>query len=219
MKKHFLYLLSITFLSSVLISCAKTTKGKMANEWQVVSSEETHTSVYQDGSKTITSRTSNENSYVYNETNVNPQGETSSTNHSGGVNVFEWIIEKDGSWTRTEEYTEENNGKKATFRTEYSGSWSFVGKNKGDEFKKNERVLFNLLAKRYHYTETEQGATTMDYSSNETYQAGENVQIFTVTESKQKELKLESESGNVSTFDGNSMGTASGKTTLTLKEK
>ncbi|WP_343747564.1 hypothetical protein [Fluviicola sp.] len=219
MKKHFLYLLSITLLSAAMISCAKSTQGKMANEWQVVSSEENSTSVNSDGSKTIASRTTNETSYSSSVTNTNPQGESSTANHSGGVNAFDWLIEKDGSWTRTEEYTEMDSGKKLTYRTVYSGSWSFVGKNKGDDFKKNERVLFNVLAKRYNFTQTEQGATTMSYSSNETYLAGERVLIFTVKESKQKELQLESESGSTVLYDGENQGTNSGKSSFTLKEK
>src|SRR5690606_3459595 len=66
-----------------------------------------------------------------------------------------WVIEKDGTFSRTYNYTytEEENGWGGftTVTTDYtvtstiSGTWSFVGKAKG-EFKNKESVVFNILA-------------------------------------------------------------------------
>ncbi|MNU99985.1 hypothetical protein D3C71_901380 [compost metagenome] len=103
--------------------------------------------------------------------------------------------------------------------TEESGTWSFVGKTKGDDFKKNERVLFNVLNKKVSVTVVEDNAVVSDDSNNTTFLAGENMQIYTIKASKKKELELELESNVVSEPSSGGGSKDEGTLNITLEEK
>lgn len=191
MKKIFYYTLCIAFCVPAITSCKKSTKGKMVNEWKVK---------------------------TYKETTPN------------GIFIMkdspnEISIKKDGTWTWNRQYVYHGtifggsiNVTGTTTNTE-SGTWSFVGKTEGDQFKKNERVIFNTLSEKttqksvYSPNAMFQDNTT--YKSN-TYLVGEKAVIYTIVESTRKLLKLESESSHYSSLQDT---VVSKKIELVLEEK
>lgn len=202
MKKVIYSTLSVALLTAGLISCGKSSKGKMVNEWKITSMEESSTNTSASGyvSKDVTTYT--ETTYQ----NTTTNGSNPSTSTDGKVITHTMTISKDGTWTMNREtsyqYTTPltNKAHTVTRVISNSGTWSFVGKTKGDEFKKNERVLFNTLSTSTTVTDkntTDNQSTTDVYS--DTYATGENPLIYTVVESKAKELQLEALGDNSST--------------------
>lgn len=214
MKKIFYCTLSVAFLTAGLTSCGKSTKGKMANEWKVTEYNQTETETQSNGNKTVSTTAMTETTYT-NTTEVTSGGSTIKYTSNATVNMNEMTIEKDGTWTSTRDVSSVNNGVTTKVTMTASGTWSFVGKTKGDDFKKNERVMFNTLSETTTQTSTPGGSSSTD---TDTYMTGENVMIYTVTESKGKELALEAEIGNTST-SGSSTSSTSGKTTIKLAQK
>lgn len=216
MKKIFICTLSVAFLAAGLASCGKSSKGKMANEWKVTEYNSTETETESNGDKTVYTTTMTETSGT-NTTASTSGGSTTTTTSTFTVNTNEMTIEKDGTWTSTRDVSATSSGVTTKMTMTASGTWSFVGKTKGDEFKKNERVMFNTLSE----TSTQVvsfGGTSQTSTSTDSYMTGENVMIYTVTESKGKELALEAEIGNSNTSGGTTSST-SGKTTIKLAEK
>ena len=69
-----------------------------------------------------------------------------------------------------------------------SGTWSFLGKSKADDFKKNERIIFNTLKRTYTKGDINFSfIPTMNY----TYLTGENSVIYSISEASNDKLKLE----------------------------
>ncbi|MGV3612538.1 MAG: hypothetical protein ACO1N0_16385 [Fluviicola sp.] len=218
MKKIFICTLSVALLTVGLSSCGKSSKGKMANEWKVTEYNQTTTEMEANGDKTVSTTTMTETAATMTETTTS-NGSSTTTTGTAVVNANTWTIEKDGTWKATRDWTTSstNLGITTTYRTTEmtSGTWAFVGKTKGDEFKKNERVIFNTLTSSMTQVVTTGNGNPTTYSSNDTYKTGEETMIYTVTESKAKELQLEAEIGNTSTF-GSSTSSVTGKTTVTL---
>lgn len=185
MKKIVYSILKIALLVVTTTSCAKSTKGKITADWRVIS---------------------------YNETSTN--GDTVSTFSTGDSpktpNTL--TIDKDGTWIwnrgvitsgvvfggsvfLTNETTIKQNG-----------TWSFIEKTKGDDFKKNERVLFNILSEVTTSKQTGGGGNPIfpdtTVTSSKTYLTGENAIIYTITKSARKELKLESENEHFNSSQG-----------------
>lgn len=188
----------------------------MANEWKVTEYSSTGTNTESNGDKTVYTTTMTETTYK-STTSTTSNGSTTTMTSEATVNANEMTIEKDGTWTSTRDISSTNNGVTQKTTTTASGTWAFVGKTKGDDFKKNERVLFNTLSE----TNTQVvsfGGTSQTSTSTDTYMTGEYVMIYTVTESKGKELSLEAEMGNSST-SGGSTSSSTGKTTIKLSEK
>lgn len=99
-----------------------------------------------------------------------------------------------------------------------SGTWSFIGKNKEEDFKKNERVLFNTMATTRSTTTVNtigNSSNTSTDTGSSTYKLGENVTIYTVVESKPKALELKSEAGG-STTSGTSTSSFTTESTIKL---
>ncbi len=146
MRKIVSYALSVAFLAAGLISCAKSTKGKVTNEWKVVSYLKTESNTNQQSAFSHTSTLNmTENSLTMQHVSVD-DGMTVTSNYTGTVNAFHLTISKDGTWSSNEDLTYDlGNGDEQRNVNEKSGTWSFVGKTKGDDFKKNERILFNVL--------------------------------------------------------------------------
>ena len=212
MKKLIFTALSITLLAGGMTSCGKSTKGKMSNEWKVESYANSSTNTQQNGNKSVTTETFNGSTVT--ETTVTTTGNFSNT--STDISTLTnptFKINKDGTWQedKTIVTTEADTVINVIFTTTTttvrmeSGTWSFIGKNKEEEFKKNERVLFNTLATSRSTTVkiTATGglnpASPAATSNSSSYKAGEYVRIFTVTESKKKALELTSEEANVYT--------------------
>ena len=216
MKKIFICTLSVAFLAAGLASCGKSTKGKMANEWKVTEYNSTVTETESNGDKTVYTTTMTESTYT-DKTATTSGGSTVESTSTATVNTNDMTIEKDGTWTGTRDISSTENGITTKVTMTVSGTWSFVGKTKGDEFKKNERVLFNTLSE-ITTTSISGGGLSQTSTDTDTYMTGENVMIYTVTESKGKELALEAEIGNSST-SGSSTSSTSGKTTIKLAEK
>jgi hypothetical protein len=143
---------------------------------------------------------------------------------SGIVNVHELILKKDGTWALNRDFTEQyENGASSKVVFEQTGTWTFVGKTKGDDFKKNERLLFNVLTEKKNsvYTNNDQ-VVVSQFTSNDTYLTGELVLIYTIKESKNKELELELVNDVAVTGDyGSNPGTNTDKlsVSMTLKQK
>ncbi|WP_430403751.1 hypothetical protein [Fluviicola sp.] len=221
MKKIIYSTLSVALLAVSISSCAKSSKGKMANEWKVTEFNSTETDTDSNGDQTVSTTSMTESTATM--TTVQTSGGSSqTTTQSGTVNANEMTIDKDGTWTSTRDITSTQSilGTTATtnMKTVTSGTWAFVGKTKGDDFKKNERVLFNTLSETYTQVYTYNGSSQTS-ASTDTYLTGENVMIYTVTESKGKELALESEMSSSNTSTGGGTSSTKGTTTIKLAEK
>ncbi len=186
-----------------ITSCAKTTKGKMINEWKITSFENSetyvstlgdkHTSIYSMTDQTVTDKTVLEPA----------SGPSSTSSETGTVNKHELAIKKDGTWSWTIDVTFVDGNKTNNETMIRSGTWSFIGQTKGDDFKKNERVLFNVLEMTTRETETVDQSVTYDETGKETYSTGQTTMVYTVTESKNKKLEMELESKKASSHDTN----------------
>ncbi len=225
MKKSIICGLSLAILVIGLSSCGKTTKGKITNDWTIVSSEEVQTTHSgQTGQEVYSKATMTENS-VSNYSSYTLGGVENTSSNTGVVKANTISIKKDGTWNWTQELSyDENvgggNTQNLTNKTNQGGTWSFVGKTKGDDFKKNERVIFNVLTKSTSTVQTMNQSVVTENSESFTYLAGENTMIFTVKESKNKELQLEKELDRENSSSGSSgVNTESKTLKMTLKGK
>lgn len=222
MRKIVSYALSTAFLAAGITACAKSTKGKVTNEWKVVSyvKTESYSDPDQDYSNNSTMNLT-ETSFTQQNSSVDGSLAVSST-YNGSVNLHELTIKKDGTWSWKRDMTYDyGNGDGNKIVDEQAGTWTFVGKTKGDDFKKNERLLFNILSETRTSSQIDNQAVVNQFSSNETYLAGENILIYTIKESSQKEMLLESVNDVAITMNhGSSSGNSDKQTiTMTLKEK
>ena len=216
MKRITVYTLSVAFLAAGMLSCGKTSRGKMINDWNVESSTSEITFLGSDGEKLVTNEVIMDNSITTKYIQTSADGGTETSSSTGKVNANSWAIKKDGTWTWTRELEySEGGGQKMI--TEQSGTWSFIGKTKGDEFKKNERILFNILSIKNTTVQTSNGSASTS-TSTDTYLTGETSMIFTVKESKKDELQMEAEGKNVYTEDSD-VSTYTSKISVTLSAK
>ncbi|MEX2485748.1 MAG: hypothetical protein WED10_14340 [Brumimicrobium sp.] len=218
MKKILIYSLSIMVVAGAAISCKKTSKGKMSNDWQLESWSETTTHTDDEGDKSVTTREASGSSYKETESDTPNGGSTTTTVRSGTLNNFSLTIEKDGNWSRefayTMTYTEEQGGVDYTYVEDIqiteSGTWNFLGNV--DEFKKNERVVFNTLNSQQVTDETisyeiggQMTTNTDTYTNTYKYEDGDMADIMVVVESKRKELQMKSEEKTVVNNSSNSV--------------
>lgn len=160
----------------------------MVNDWKVTSyyEEMNFTSSGELGNN-IVSMT--ESSVTMTSIYTPSSGPIETNSYTGSVNIHEWTIKKDGTWSSVQEVTYPNGSSAYTNRIEQSGTWSFLRKTKGDESKKNERVHFNILQSKT--VETPSAGSVN--STEETYLTGEKVMVYNVNESKKDLLELELE--------------------------
>lgn len=193
MKRNTTLALSFALLAAIGSSCAKSTKGKLANDWKMSSLEGKEAGKNITGDQWIFRTVMNEN--TINLTNefypVNDSVETSYS--SGIVNAYHFTIRKDGTWSRYREFVFPNSTGSSTEITEESGTWSFVSKTKGDNFKKRERVLFNVLESSETRTQVLNQEVVTDYTEHASYISGEKMMIYTIVSSSKKQLELEME--------------------------
>lgn len=204
MKRISIYSISAALLVVFgMTSCGKTTKGKMTNEWKITSFESTETNVNTMGTK-HTSIYSMTDKTVTDKTVIEPTtGPASTSSETGTVNKHEWTIKKDGTWSWTVDVTFVDGNKTRNESVVRSGTWSFIGKTEGDDFEKNERVLFNVLEMNTSETETTNQQVTYSDAGKEMYSTGKNTMVYTITESKNKKLEMELESKKVYSDDSN----------------
>lgn len=210
MKRIISYSLNLLVVSVMLVSCGKTTRGKLTNAWKVITYDMDNLSEYNDGSKSSFSSSMTETTFKNIDSHTSSNGSSYSNTISGTVNSHQLEIKKDGTWSWSRDLYYESNGgaTKVTSVWDRSGTWSFTGKNKEDGFKKNERVIFQVLKQSVSGTTNQAGVITSN-SSSQTYLNGENVLIFTVKESKRNQLQLESESLHVHSDTGGNASTVS----------
>ena len=224
MKKIFLSVLSIALVAGTMSSCGKTSKGKISEDWNVTKIEYTDSDT-QSGTTTTSSSTTTINGTTL--TRVSTNGGTTTTTN-GTANKYTYTIKKDGTFEANTDVTYVTSGTGYTTTTNQvnktTGTWSFVGKNKTDDFKTNERVVFNTLSSTGTTTTTYTSGSTSQTSTSsdtDTYKVGENSSIYTVKESTGKKLVLASEWDNSSSnINGSTTTTSSskGSTTITLEK-
>ncbi|MGV3612532.1 MAG: hypothetical protein ACO1N0_16355 [Fluviicola sp.] len=229
MKKQLIYGLSLIFLAVGLNSCGKTTKRKITNDWKIVSledeAENNSPNTFDSHSYSKTTMTestvSNYSTYTY----MAPETvETLIEQSNGSVKANNLTIKKDGTWQWDQELFYEkkpqnSNAQNITVKKNLSGTWSFVGTTKGNDFKKNERILFNILqSKDAEIFEWNSGGGN-EVLEEHTYLTSEKTMTFTVKESSKKELRLEMESASNNTYPWSSgVETRSKTLKMTLKE-
>lgn len=205
MNKSIIYGLGIVFLGFGLNSCGKTTKRKITNDWKIVSLEEERkgssvVSTEEDYWKTDMTETTVYRYSKYTLTGVDGLY-TYAYETTGEVKENKMSIKKDGTWQWTQELSYDwNSSENDTYKKDLSGTWSFVSKTKGDDFKKNERIIFNILLNKTSTIQTQNQQVYNDYTEENTFLTGENTMIFTVKESKKKELQLEMESATNTSY-------------------
>lgn len=216
--------LSVILLAGVMTSCGKSTKGKLSNDWKVESLELKAINTEPNGNQTITTTSYSGTTVTVRKEEIQ-NGNSTTTTQTGTITNPIFKIEKNGTWSlsRTLVFTQNPSQGLTTAVTSTetdSGTWSFIGKNKEEDFKKNERVLFNTMATTRSTTTVNtigNTSTTSTDTESSTYKLGDNVTIYTVLESKPKELELElkSESGG-STTSGTSTSSFTTESTIKL---
>lgn len=205
MKKLFLFVAVTALTAGTLVSCGKTSKGKLDAEWTINTMEE---SKLQSGGNSNTLKIQGS---TITDTDVIAG---STTTVSGTVNEAKWTISKDGTWSRvvSVKFVQENTNVTTVGTTKESGNWDFfsgIG-----ELEKNERIVFNTLSTTETVVTTSGSSTSTDIDAF-TYKDGENSEIYTITESKKGMLKME--------FNGaksvvNTSGTTTTSSTVTTKK-
>lgn len=241
MKKLIFSVMSVALVAGTMTSCGKSSVGKMSNDWKVTSySDKTSTT---QGNGDVNSDSEVGTATTYTKTSSSTSGGTTMSDVTDGtINENTMTIEKDGTWKSVKTTTTTSTSSPFTGVTttstdvvtiNTSGTWSFVGKNKTDEFKTNERVVFNTLAGSWTdngtSVTTAGGSTTTTTSTDsgsDNYKVGENAKIWTITESTAKSLKLSSETGGSYSHTQSGGGTSvtntssdSGSSEMVLEQK
>lgn len=223
MKKLMVYGLSVMFIAGGVASCKK---GKVSNEWKISSWSEVSTNTQDNGDVEVNNITSDGTTITQTQTSTPSGGSATTTTLDGTVQKLTWTIAKDGTFTRELNVTFVTTftGGSATVvsTTKDSGTWSLVGKNKADEFKKNERVMFTTLKTEGSQTQTVTiGGTagTPDVSTySDTYATGEQVEVYTIVTAKGKEMELVWE-GNSTSSNTSNGSTSTNKDVVTRTVK
>ena len=199
MKKIVLMSAAVLLVAGTMVSCKKSSKGKMDGEWTVESWTDRTTDT--SGGSTDTDETKITGTTL---TQTSTSGGSTETT-TGTVQEASYSIKKDGTWSRSIKFTTIDVVFGVTFTTAAStmssGNWDFatgVG-----EFKKNERVVFSTLSET-NSSVTTSSLPTQTSSSTQTYADGENSEIFVITESKKKSLSLEMKGASTYSTGGNS---------------
>lgn len=207
MKKVLLFVVAAALVSGTMVSCGKSSKGKMDGEWKLDSMTMTNSET--SGGCTDTEVTSIDGTtFTSTQTNCG----VSSPATTGTVTTATWTISKDGTWERVLAMTITGTGYTQTQNSTSSGNWDFaagVG-----EFKKNERVIFSTTSESNTSTFTPTGGSTSTSTSSNTYLDGENTEVFVITESKGKSLSMEAKGSN--TYTGGSTSTYTSETTVKM---
>lgn len=203
----------LLLVSQLIISCAKTTKSKLANEWKVVNYEETTIdSVADNKGSTITIIDASDVKITSSHT---VQGITNENVRNGKVNNHIFTIKKDGTWELTRSYYSDSpEGQGIVRRTDTykaSGYWNFLEKSKEDGYSNGERILFQTLKDEMAFSVKKIKSGHPDTLLNQEktskiYDAGSNSLVYIVENSTNKKLSLVSEnsSNTTASYSGNS---------------
>ena len=206
MKKVLLFVAAAALVSGTMVSCGKSTKGKMDGEWNLDSM--TMTETYTSGGSTSTDAMTIDGTTV---TQSSTSG-GSTTTTTGTVNTATWTIKKDGTYERILSVTFAGTGYSNTNVSTTTGNWDFaagVG-----EFKKNERVIFSATSETQSSSNTVGGSTTTS-TSTDTYLDGERSDVYVITESKSKSLEMEAKGSNTYS-SGSSSSTSTSETVVKM---
>lgn len=210
MKRVSLFVAVAALSVGTLVSCGKSSKGKMDGEWNIDSMSTTST--YTSSNGNVSSEVESYEGTTYKTVSTDQNGSVTTT---GTVNSSSWNINKDGTWDRELSYTLSGSGYTYKTTEKSSGKWDFaagVG-----EFKKNERIVFSTTSETTTDVSTI-GSVSSTTTETDTYLDGENSMVFVITESKKKNLEMEAEGSNTST-SGSSSTTSAYKATVKMTLK
>ena len=224
MKKTLILLFVAALGAGTMSSCKKSNKGKLSGEWTMASMSETSTNTSGNPATTSTTTISSTDGAAVSVVSSSTAAGTTTTTNTGVVNTATWTIEKDGTWSMTMDVTLSGSETGLTWSSSEAetttGTWSFVGKDKSADFKRNDRVVFNTLTSASTYTDsyTVTGGSTYTDNSSDSYSwaTGENQATYVITESKKKELTLTQEDSSTWS-DTDAGGTTSGSSTSTVE--
>lgn len=202
-----------------MTACGKTTKGKLVNDWKVVSSFEEYEFHNSNDEHSTNTTTTTENEVTISEFYHPSTGPETTNSRTGNLNSYEFLIKKDGTWSSVREISFEGGSSSSLDRIEQSGTWSFLKKNKSDDFKKNERVHFNVLSSKSLQTVSSGGVVLSSNSTDETFITGEKVLVYTIKTSKKDQLEMELENNYSSTQSSGANNSNSLVQKLTLQGK
>lgn len=221
MKKTLILLFVAALGAGTMSSCKKSNKGKLSGEWTIASLSSTSTNTSGNPSTTSTTAISSTDGASISIVSSSTAAGSTTTTQNGTVNTATWTIEKDGTWSMTMDVTFSGSETGYTWTSSEAetttGTWSFVGKDKSADFKRNDRVIFNTLTSASSYSDsyTVTGGSAVVSTSSDSYSwaTGENQATYVITESKKKELTLTQE-GSSTWSDTDAGGTTSGSSTL-----
>jgi len=216
MKRTFeLSILMATFL--LVSACGKTNLKKMSHKWNVASYVEHSTNAV--GAQVI--ETGDKSNYSVNYIDVNNQ----SNETHGSIDEYTITFSKNGTFNVVKRYHYSKIQAGTTIVTQIenfiTGTWVFVGTNKTEDFKKNERILINLTKNITNQTDVKTTAsdstTTEKNTIEDTYLSGEKTFVYVVKESAKHKLVLEvdNEHGSGSSYNGTENPTYVDKSTKT----
>lgn len=223
MKRTILYGLGFTFLVLGTASCGKSTTGKIANNWTIVSQNEEQTVVNSAGDKSYSKNTYTETTFSNYSEQTPFSGSTFTTETSGTVTANTIEIKKDGTWTWNQElsYNQDLGGGNTSnyvVKNVHSGNWNFVKKSKGEDFEKNERISLEALERTSSTVQTVNNVLANSNSSKTTYSPGESIVVYTIVKSKNKELELKLDVDSREVLNGNA-STKKMTRSIVLEEK
>ncbi|GEM_PF-4635653 len=164
----------------VFTSCGKTTKSKFTGDWEITAYDRKFYSI-KNGDTIHHYNAYYGLNYVFgSKVSFGTDTEFSTT-----MNNAEFSINKNGEWKRTLDFSYFEGGQETRTVETTSGTWSFLKKN-GDNFDKNERVLFSVT-KLDATTTTPFGGTS---TISSTHSEGEIMNVFRILESKNKFLEM-----------------------------
>ena len=223
MKKTILYGLGFIILVLGTASCGKSTTGKIANNWTIVSQTDEQTVVNSGGDKNYSKNTYTETTFSNYSEQTPFSGNTITTETSGTVTTNTIEIKIDGTWTWNQEVTYSQdlgggNTSNYVVKNIQSGNWNFVKKSKGEDFEKNERISLEALERTSSTVQTVNNVLANSNSSKTTYSPGESIVVYTIVKSKNKELELKLDVDSQEVLNGNA-STKKMMRSIVLEEK
>lgn len=225
MKKVLFGALALALVAGSFTSCKKgendpalsfkSRKGRMAGEYTI--SKMTTTTTTTSGGSTTTETMTIDGSVI----TMTQSSGGSSTSTTGTVNTADMTINKDGTYEMIIDFsfTQDIFGTTYTNTTNSneSGNWSFLGKDKDGEWKKKERVVFNVTNSVTTDTQTGGGSTTTNTTTN-TYGNGENSSVMAIDQLKSKEIVFKTDYASSYT-DGTNSSSSTEMSEITLTAK
>lgn len=207
---------SCIFVGAIL-SCSKTTKGKLSNDWKVtaysiIDNSSSGNSSYEKGS---------ESTVIFSNT-LTPSDTT--IVKEGKINEFTFTINKDGTWSMVKDVVKPSMYVYSTMENKnivlkQEGTWAFLQKNKTEDFVKNERVAFFTLKETMILSSTDTSGNIESNTHTDIYDKVSHSAIYIVKESTKDKLILENEVSATETSSDNDQSSYSSIFSLTLEKK